>query len=363
MKEARSGRGAGESRGGPGVRAEITSDPRQVGLFWSRQDDAEGAGFWTVPGWQEHQNLLVTGNPEASWLDLAADHFRAAGARPGVALSLGCGRGWLERELISRGLCLRAEGCDVSEALLEEARLVAEASGLPIRYYWADLNAPVFPETAYNLIAAAGVLHHVERLETLCENLRRALRPGGWLLVYDYTGPSRFQWTDLQIAIGNEWISRVPPRFLRKRGYPWYARTAKRIFDAIPFSHSPALEPWARRLFPQTLAAQFLRLKAARLEQRQVIRLPPEHFAVTDPSEAVRSADVLPVLEHYFRVELARPCGGTLAQPIFTRIAGNFANDAEGCKIAQEILADERRRIEKGELPSDFMVFLARGAD
>ena len=333
---------------------------QQVAEHWASVAERQELGFWNTPGWFEHQNYLGSGDPKKSWLLLFRDLLRSQNIAPGHALSLGCGSGQLEREMIQEGLCHSVEGCDISPALLKIAAEEAAALNLPVAYYTADLNRPEFPSENYDLIIGAGIFHHVENLEGLFLNLKSALKKGGRLLMYDYVGPSRFQWSQKQIERCNYWLNQLPERFKRKQGYPKHYYFAKSVFDRIPFSYSASVDKLLKKWTPQNFYAQFVRLKTAQVQMKKVIPPHPDQFLVTDPSEAVRSSEILPVLKQHFEIETIIPQGGTLAQPIFGRTVANFIGDQEGQEWAGKILADERLAIQQGELPSDFIAVIAR---
>jgi SAM-dependent methyltransferase len=331
----------------------------QVARFWSRSARRGELGFWDVPGWKEHQNLLASGRPDRSWIDVLTDELRAAGVVPGLALSLGSGGGCYEPLLLERGLARSVEACDLSPDLVAASQARADAQGLPIRYFVADLNAPQLAPRRYDLILAAAVFHHVERLERLFESLARTLRPGGRLLVYDYVGPSRFQWRAEQIAVCNAWLGRLPARYRRKQGYPWHYVAAKRLFDALRFPDTDGFERWLGRCAPERVFAQYRRLRTARLSLDEIVRPAREQFLVTDPSEAIRSEETLGLLALHFDIRRTLVMGGTLVQPLFQRTAANFCRDTEGGAWVERILADERELVRSGRLASDLVALHA----
>src|SRR5262245_12967380 len=61
-------------------------------------------------------------------------------------LTLGCGAGRCERDLISRGICRSFHGIDISEHAVTKARETAQEQGLPLTYDVADLNFLKLPE-------------------------------------------------------------------------------------------------------------------------------------------------------------------------------------------------------------------------
>lgn len=338
----------------------MSKQNKQVADFWEAVSERKELGFWSIPGWQNHQNILASGNPKTSWLQVFHKELHLKGIKPGCVLSLGCGSGYLEREMLKQKMCVSIEGCDLSQGLLEIAKKEAEAINANILYYTADLNKPSFDKERYDLIVGSGIFHHIEHLENLFENLNQALKPEGRLIIYDYVGPNRFQWTKDQILRCNFWLRQLPERFKKKQGYPQHYYFAKKAFDCIPFAYSNQVEKIIQRLMPEKLFAQFVRLKTAQIQMDELIPPHPSQFLVTDPSEAIRSSEIIPTLSTYFKIEKNIPQGGTLAQPLFSRSVANFLHDRDGKKWAARILSDERRAIQKSQLSSDLIALIAK---
>lgn len=133
-------------------------------------------------------------------------------------LSVGCGAGALERQLIERGLCKQVDAFDASIASLHVA--VEAARAIPgIRYFAADFNRVTFPPNAYDAVFFHQSAHHVERLEHLFMCLLPALKPGGIVYLDEYVGPSRTEWNDsvleLDRTCAGHWIRYRGPAPLR----------------------------------------------------------------------------------------------------------------------------------------------------
>lgn len=129
------------------------------------------------------------------------------------ALSIGCGTGALERDLIQRGICRRIDAFDGAVASLAVAR--REAGDLPIRYYAADFNRPALPRAAYDAVFFHQSLHHVAKLERLLREVMLALSPDGLLYLDEYVGPSRTWWTDARFARQRALFREVVPEKAR----------------------------------------------------------------------------------------------------------------------------------------------------
>jgi len=128
-------------------------------------------------------------------------------------LSIGCGTGALERDLIERGICRRIDAFDGAVASLAVAR--EEAKDLPIRYFAADFNRPALPRNTYDAVFFHQSLHHVARLERLLREVMFALKPDGLLYLDEYVGPSRTWWTEARFARQREQFARLVPEHAR----------------------------------------------------------------------------------------------------------------------------------------------------
>ncbi len=264
-------------------------------------------------------NRRISGDPDIALPGALARELPRLGLRLPAARSclLGCGRGRLDRTLARAGIVSDHLGLDISPTPLAAAAAAAQAAGLGrLRYRQADLNQLSLPPASFDLILAEMSLHHVVRLEALYEAVARALKPGGLFVIDEYAGPTRFQWSDRQMQVVNALLELMPERL----------------------RHTP-----------------------------EGIRKPPiqreseAFFQRVDPSEAIRAAEVLPLLRERFEVLWERPYGGTLLHPMLNEIAWSFA---PGDQIAEQILdtaiALEERMQGSGELISDFVTLVAR---
>jgi SAM-dependent methyltransferase len=231
-----------------------------------------------------------------------------------AAASICCGTGILERWLWDR--CenpeLTIDGFDVSDGSLNIARQLAVGrSG--IRYFKSDANAMSLDTARYDVVFANGALHHVENLEHCLSAVRDGINSAGLLYVNDYVGPSRFQWTTLQESIANV------------------------MLHLIPDEH---------------------------LQRKEVVITDPIALEEMDPSEAVRSGEIVNVIKDYFEIVEMIPRGGTLLAPIFG--SGCIKPESLGAPIVQtaieKICQEEARLIAKGVISSDHVVIVAKPA-
>lgn len=301
----------------------VVRDSEKVAERWGRPD-----ATWCVGGgchWLEHPAVQRRLNEKASG-DAAQDCYRfflELLRQQGVslpverALTLGCGDGQLERGLAKYGFCRLHDACDLAEAAIQRAMTTAAAVGLEdVHYFTADLNRLVLPEAAYDAVLGVSSVHHVARLEHLFEQVHKALRPGAFFFLNEFVGPTRFQWTDRQTSCADHLL-------------------------------------W---LLPEHLKV----LADGKIKER-IFRPTPEEVAAADPSEAVRSAEIAPLLERYFEVVERRDVGGTILHPLLEGIVRNFdPRQPEGMRWLQLLFDAEDALLASGEITSDFTVIVAR---
>ena len=138
-------------------------------------------------------------------------------------------------------------------------------------------------------------LHRRHDLETVLDRLSAMLAPGGLLFVEDFVGPSHFQWTDAQLEVINRLLARLPRELL---------------------TDLSAGDGRAK-----------LKVERPNLAKR----------IASNPSEAVRSDEILPALDARFeRVEVC-PTGGAIFHQLFSRIMGNFSERPDLVTVLMEL--------------------------
>jgi SAM-dependent methyltransferase len=258
-------------------------------------------------------NKRVTGVETRNWLGWVKEKYLKEPA--GLGLSIGCGTGLLERDALDQGLCREMEGVDIAASALEIAR--GKAGGLPVTYRQMDLEADRLPPGRYDIVFSAGALHHINRLDFCVEQLHASLKEDGLLVLNEYTGPCRFQWE---------------------------ARQLKLVFEIYGFL------PWRYR-------CNYLASGTVPYPQRPEIC----SMVADDPSEAVRSSEMLDVVERYFERIDRRKIGGTLLNPFLSGILENFDEEDELDRSFISLVAMlEESLIQGGAAPSDFVVDVYR---
>lgn len=287
-----------------------SSEPSVVSQYW---DEHVGDHLSSFFHWEAnepimaHQNVRVSGDKQVTALNW---FWRKYGPFQDVA-NLGTGTGILEHALCSlpdfKG---RVIGYDISPHSLEIAR--KNCSAFPnARFEVADLNTKIWDPACFDVVTANGALHHIEALDWCLGQIERSLRPSGLLYVNDYIGPQRFQWSDLQMRVANELLESVPRK--------WISR-------------------------------------------EKVARCDPDTLIKQDPSEAVCSHFIEDTITFHFQIIERKPRGGTLLAPIFGSgcLDCSILNSPEGLRCLTQLAEREGELIDRGLLPADHVVIVAR---
>lgn len=250
------------------------SDARRAAEFWDREVVVHEHVDWMAdPQVREYINRSVD-REQGQWpLDFFQRHIGARRFRR--ALSIGCGSGAFERDAIRRNLAEQITGVDASMQSLAIAREQARGLGYSDRISYAaiDFNRIAFPRSAkFDLVVFHQSAHHVSELERAYAALLEVMTDDAVLYMDEYIGPSRFEWNAKRMRSARE-VYRTIPR-------EW------RTHDELP--------------------------------------LP---IAAADPSEAIRSSEILPLLEIGFEIEELCGFGGNILAMLFPDIRWSRVED------------------------------------
>jgi SAM-dependent methyltransferase len=161
-------------------------------------------------------NESISGSPDCWPIDWLARFLGGRCFRR--AVSLGCGEGALERDLVTKGICAHVLGVDVSLEAIELARSAAERTGATsLAYATGDLNRLALPPNSYEAAFFHQSLHHVEQLDHCLSTVATSLEPDGFLYVDEYVGPSRGMWSRELLNDASAVFDRLPRSVRRSR--------------------------------------------------------------------------------------------------------------------------------------------------
>ncbi|MDP8235537.1 MAG: class I SAM-dependent methyltransferase [Candidatus Erginobacter occultus] len=231
-------------------------------------------------------------------------------------LSICCGDGPHELTMLESGKVGFLHAFDISEGALRQARARFAKAGISEDRYKLEVkDANQFDiEGSYDLVVSAGAAHHIEALERVFSRVASLIAPSGYFALLEYIGPSRFQWTERQIKLLNDILAALPEEYLSKKRRP------------------PLGRPSVKALMKK------------------------------DPSEAVRSADIIPLMGEYFRTIYRSDYHGTLIHPLYPFLNHALAdrNRIDFDAILRLILTFEDLAIRTGVLEPDFTFIICQ---
>ena len=284
---------------------------------WS-QASSPPVHWLDIPLVRDRMNRMLTGDARVPYQKYVAQRYLDSDVRQ-RALSLGSGSGTKEMQWAETNRFALIEAFDISAARVRAA--VASLQQTPfrdvIRYRVGDVHALPLPRASYDVVLFDHSLHHFSALDELLIRVREALKPGGIVVANEFIGPSRFQWTDLQVREVNRLLSSAPP-------------------ELATLWESDFTRPKLRR--PSKLL-----------------------MWLSDPSEAVESSDIPSSLQRHFDVLEQKGYGGTILHPLFSGIAHHFINpDLEARQFLERAMAAEDALLEAREINHDFALIIGR---
>ncbi|MBX3043219.1 MAG: class I SAM-dependent methyltransferase [Candidatus Kapabacteria bacterium] len=288
----------------------------KINLFPSKRtissfsSDMQRSGWWSVPLVYKRWNEIITGNPEITYEKFFVEKFLDSKTNVSL-LSLGCGEGTREMHLASNPIFSKVTGVDISYSRIKSANLRAKENKLDnIFFICNDVNNLNINQEKFDVILFDNSLHHFKNVVKLLPSITsKYLKNNGFLVVNEYIGPKRLQWSDIQINYTNNTLAEIPEKFRTR----YLTKSIKNRFTG----------PGLIRMF------------------------------VSDPSEAVDSENILPALRKYFEPIYEKFYGGNLLMHILKDIAHNFYEQNEETKSLLTklfMIEDELINIEKKSL-------------
>ncbi len=299
---------------------------KTVTSHWNTQYEQRLSTEYVIRDWTESKYVLnnyihplISTNPHEGWLEWFINNFLPN--KPYErGLDLGCGSGAIETLAFQLDLFKRIDGFDISKTAISQAKNQSHTYGYShkVRYKCQDLASVELPREAYDTVFMSMTLHHVLELEAVLQKIKDGKKKDGYFVLHEYIGENRFQWTDAQIEHGNRLLNLLPDE---------------------------------------------LRVDCGTNEVRKTFDKPPLSLMVKlDPSEAIRSADIMGLVSVYFDIVNRRDYGGTILQPLLGNIIHNFKPEQvpEHAELLNLLFEEEQKLIRDGILQSNFTVLVLK---
>jgi SAM-dependent methyltransferase len=204
------------------------------------------------------------------------------------AISIGCGNASRELSLMERGLVDTFDFYEVSAERLKQIENSAAEKGLSDRVTLnSDDALAKSVKEKYDLVFWCHSLHHMLDTKAAVNWSRDAMVQGGALIMYDFVGASRFQWSDQALQYASAARCLLPQKYLQNTDKPGH-------------------------LFPTSVK---------RPSERKLI--------ARDPTEAADSDNILGALEETFDSLEIVPLGGIIYHLGLNELFTNILNDPE----------------------------------
>jgi len=282
--------------------------------FWDQVEVSRPKQFWDLPVVQKYRNRLVSENEDLGYLEWFAEKYVKNPAKKGI--SIGCGSGQMDRTAIKLGLAGKMVGIDIAPNRLQKAEELS--AGMPIEYFQQDLNRIHLKRDSYDFAICKTILHHIENLEHVLGELRKALVWGSLIYVDEYVGPKRFQFSEKVLSVADKVLQEIPSELRQLHYAPFEIKT-------------------------------------------KINRINAENLIAADPSEAVRSNEIDRMLKKYFNVLEERGAGGSLLFRLMDGICHNFdAGNKKHNQILKLLCDFEERLIKEKVIPEIFKVYVLK---
>lgn len=157
--------------------------------------------FWNIPKVQERWNILITGDKNRNYIDYLTDEFLKEKSNL-YMLSLGSGMSNREIELAAKTSSFKEIVCvDIAENLLEIAKKDAREQGVEnVKFLAKNIDDFDFKENSYDIVFFKSSLHHFDNIdEFLLKKIKQVLKPNGYLIINEFVGATRHQFSKEQI--------------------------------------------------------------------------------------------------------------------------------------------------------------------
>lgn len=240
--------------------------------------------FWIIPEIRRRWNEKCTGNPDLEYEDYFVSKY-LAGSQDLKMLSVGCGTGARERKFAKYPAFGLIEGIDIApEQIYEAGNHASELKLNNIKYIAGEFTAHSFENAPYDVILFNSSLHHFKNVNIILKtNVLPLLKTSGYLLIFEYVGPKRLQWTKQQLDFANKLLTDLPLKYK-------------------------------------------IRYNSKSVKQR-IYRPGLFRMQIVDPSEAIDSESILPSIHNYFKIIEEKKIGWDITHLLFKDIAHNFLNN------------------------------------
>ena len=277
----------------PSLLSKINSNSYQRTKSAFNDNTLQTASFWIIPEVTKRWNKLITGNENTLYEEyLTENYFR--NKEKITILALGTGVCSHEIRLAEMNPNCEIECYDFSDELLKKAKASSDDKGLQnISYFAENIMQHDFKNKKYDVVFFHASLHHFDRIpEFLDQVVIKNLKPKGLLIINEFVGATRLQYSKMQLDYINKAIATIQKKY--------------------------------RKIFKTTIYKN-------KYYGSGVLRM-----IIADPSECVDSASIVPAIHQKFDILEEKFYGNNILQSALKDISHHFVELNSEKKAALE---------------------------
>lgn len=287
----------------------FSSAESRVKSTWD-EDDLPSSNWWQVDQVRARWNYLITGDAQLSYPDYVVQHYFQSKSNLNF-LSIGCGTGQRELEFAKHHCFSKIEAIDIAPKAVSDAQKTAADLGIANCFFEVrDVYQAQWSPHSFDVVLFHSSLHHFKNIDQLLDRVKEILKPGGLLIINEYVGANRFQFS---------------------------AQRKKEV----------------REIYDKHVPSEYKKRKHTDVVKQQVYFPGYLRMVISDPSEAIESAEIMPLLNKKFTLLEQKNYGGNVLTFILKDIAHHF-NKPDATPILTQLFEIEDELM-KREQQSDFV--------
>ncbi len=252
--------------------------------------------WYDVPYVVKYVQKNITGDAETDYATYLIERF-FKGRKNIRMLSPGCGVGVKELQFAKISAFEKIDGFDIAPTRIGEAQKRALALGLSNTNFFVGDIYDLKVGEKYDILLFDSCLHHFDNLDSLLEKVKSYIKPDGYLVILEFTGPNRYQYTTDHVRKCNEALRLIPK--------------THRVFLKSSLVKQKIWAPGYIRMY------------------------------LSDPSEGIRSGEILPAIYRQFNVVEEKKIGGDLLAPVLKGTVHHYIGNDDSNSILNKLFEFE----------------------
>lgn len=216
---------------------ENSENKNKIGDYWDSRAKAVRPISWMGhPYISKSFNKLIYDYDSDLWgnglFKVLKEKYVRKGRKFKKAISVACGNGRKEMELVKQGLIEHIKLYELATSRIEEGKKLAKRFGIEdrVEFVYGDAFKMETESEQYDLVLWLNGIHHMMDTRMAVEWSNDVLLNGGFFVMDDYVGPNRFQWPRIVMEGCNKARAKFPKSvFRRSEQFPKKRHQVQRI--------------------------------------------------------------------------------------------------------------------------------------